>query len=73
MNVFYSGCSLIIISIINHGYRCHHRLCVQLFEEYMELMSSKSSYKSYRETLHTVNPPVIPYMGTYLTDITYVC
>jgi len=43
-----------------------------LFEDYMELMSSKNSYKNYRETLHTVNPPVVPYMGTYLTDITFI-
>jgi len=44
----------------------------KLFAEFMDLMSSKSSYKAYRDTLHQANPPVIPYMGTYLTDITFI-
>lgn len=38
----------------------------------MEKMSSKSSYKEYRETLKRVGPPKIPYLGVYLSDLTFI-
>lgn len=38
----------------------------------MEKMSSKSSYKEYRELLKRVSPPKIPYLGVYLTDLTFI-
>lgn len=38
----------------------------------MDKMSSKSSYKEYRETLKRVSPPKIPYMGVYLSDLTFI-
>jgi len=41
-------------------------------EEVMELMSSDSSFKIYRKTLHSVVPPVIPYIGVSLTDLTFI-
>eukprot|EP00004_Rigifila_ramosa_P008455 TRINITY_DN1969_c0_g1_i9.p1 TRINITY_DN1969_c0_g1~~TRINITY_DN1969_c0_g1_i9.p1 ORF type:complete len:1509 (-),score=360.80 TRINITY_DN1969_c0_g1_i9:71-4597(-) len=43
-----------------------------LFAELEVLMSSKSSFKNYRSTLKTVDPPCIPYIGLYLTDLTHV-
>ncbi|KAI3651224.1 hypothetical protein MP228_004705 [Amoeboaphelidium protococcarum] len=36
------------------------------------LMTAESSYKLYRQKLHTVNPPCIPYLGVYLLDLTYM-
>jgi hypothetical protein len=38
----------------------------------MEKMSSKSSYKEYRLLLKRVSPPKIPYLGVYLTDLTFI-
>lgn len=38
----------------------------------MKLMNSEGSYHTYRETLHTVDPPLIPYLGVYLTDLTFI-
>ena len=37
-----------------------------------ELLSHKFSYRGYREHLHLITPPCIPYMGVYLTDLTFV-
>jgi hypothetical protein len=35
-------------------------------------LSSELSYKVYREVLHSSPPPLIPYLGVYLTDITFI-
>ncbi|KAJ5079686.1 ras guanine nucleotide exchange factor i-related [Anaeramoeba ignava] len=35
-------------------------------------MSSTQSYKAYRESLKQANPPCIPYLGIYLTDLTFI-
>jgi hypothetical protein len=37
-----------------------------------ELVSSAKSFKQYRETLHTVNPPCVPYIGVYQTDLIFI-
>jgi len=36
------------------------------------LMSASGSYSNYRTALHEVNPPCVPFLGTYLTDITFI-
>ncbi|KAI8915557.1 ras guanine nucleotide exchange factor domain-containing protein [Gorgonomyces haynaldii] len=41
-------------------------------QELEKIMSAESSYKNYRQSLHSVTPPCIPYIGTYLTDLTYM-
>ena len=35
-------------------------------------MSHEGSYRAYREILHHCDPPTIPYLGTYLTDLTFI-
>lgn len=35
-------------------------------------MSPEGSYKNYRSALHNSNPPCIPYIGTYLSDLTFI-
>jgi len=41
-------------------------------ERINELLSSKNSYKAYRDMLNNVNPPCIPFLGVYLSDLTFV-
>jgi len=36
------------------------------------LMSAEGSYKNYRGYIHKVNPPEIPYIGVYLSDLTFI-
>jgi len=36
------------------------------------LLSSHMGYKNYRARVHTINPPLIPYLGIYLTDLTFI-
>lgn len=35
-------------------------------------MSSENSYKNYREALRTALPPVVPYIGVFLMDLTMI-
>ncbi|KAJ3248474.1 hypothetical protein HDU77_008106 [Chytriomyces hyalinus] len=41
-------------------------------EALRDLMSLERNFSKYRETLHAVNPPCIPYFGLYLTDLTFI-
>eukprot|EP01089_Gocevia_fonbrunei_P011722 TRINITY_DN2562_c0_g1_i1.p1 TRINITY_DN2562_c0_g1~~TRINITY_DN2562_c0_g1_i1.p1 ORF type:complete len:410 (+),score=47.39 TRINITY_DN2562_c0_g1_i1:1-1230(+) len=45
---------------------------LQTFNKLEQLMHPKSSFKSYREYLHSQSTPCLPYLGTYLTDLTFI-
>jgi len=38
----------------------------------MVLLSSTGSYKNYREEVKKLSPPIIPYIGIYLKDLTFI-
>eukprot|EP01103_Thecamoeba_quadrilineata_P019456 TRINITY_DN7892_c0_g1_i1.p1 TRINITY_DN7892_c0_g1~~TRINITY_DN7892_c0_g1_i1.p1 ORF type:complete len:1077 (+),score=244.67 TRINITY_DN7892_c0_g1_i1:35-3265(+) len=40
--------------------------------EFSDLMSPKSNFKNYREALRKAKGPYVPYLGTYLTDFTFL-
>lgn len=42
------------------------------FQELKSIMSSEGSYKSFRQILKTEDPPAIPYIGVYLSDLTFI-
>jgi len=44
----------------------------QLYEFLMTQVNSANGYKVYREILSNVQPPCIPYLGIYLTDLTFM-
>jgi len=44
----------------------------QMLEELTDLMSGKGSYKALREEITTTQPPCIPFVGVYLTDLTFI-
>lgn len=41
-------------------------------ETMLLLLSSAKSYNNYRTRIHAVNPPLMPYLGVYLTDLTFI-
>ncbi|KAI8815184.1 ras guanine nucleotide exchange factor domain-containing protein [Cladochytrium replicatum] len=45
---------------------------VQSFDVLKNLMSSTKNFIKYREALHSVNPPCIPFLGFYLSDLTFI-
>jgi len=42
------------------------------FEELQTTMSQQNNYATLRNLLHSVDPPCIPYLGMYLTDLTFI-
>ena len=44
----------------------------RLFRELSELMANTRNYQNLRHQLHNVEPPLVPYLGVYLTDLTFL-
>eukprot|EP01080_Neovahlkampfia_damariscottae_P006336 gene6336-10343_t len=42
------------------------------FEENIKVMSSDNSFKVYRAHILGLDPPLVPYLGIYLTDLTFI-
>jgi son of sevenless-like protein len=42
------------------------------FQELRAIMSAEGSYKAFRAIIKTEDPPVIPYIGVYLADLTFI-
>lgn len=37
-----------------------------------KLMGANRNFQEYREMIHSVNPPCIPFLGIYLQDLTFI-
>lgn len=44
----------------------------QAYTDLQHALDSNQSYKGYRNLLAHANPPCIPYLGVYLTDLTFI-
>ena len=43
-----------------------------ILEQLSRIMDRGKNFSAYREQLHSVNPPCVPYLGIYLTDLTFI-
>jgi son of sevenless len=43
-----------------------------MLEVLRNLISTTKNFAQYREALHIANPPCIPFMGVYLTDLVFI-
>jgi len=43
-----------------------------IFENLEKVINPQKNYAQYRENLHSVNPPCVPFLGVYLTDLTFI-
>lgn len=44
----------------------------ELLESMRALITSTKNFSKYREALHAAPPPCIPFLGVYLTDLTFI-
>ncbi|EGC30159.1 hypothetical protein DICPUDRAFT_41848, partial [Dictyostelium purpureum] len=44
---------------------------MQVYQDLQQQLSSAQAYKEYRALLAKSNPPCLPYLGVYLTDLTF--
>lgn len=45
---------------------------VKMLEDCENIMNRQQNFKNLRAHLHSVDPPCIPYVGMYLTDLTFI-
>jgi len=59
-------------------YRLHHtkslipKAYLKKYEQLCKFLDNNKSQKVYREAIHSTCPPLIPYLGIYLTDLTFI-
>ncbi|CAO3620709.1 unnamed protein product [Cunninghamella blakesleeana] len=44
----------------------------QILTQIRKLMGANRNFTEYREVIHSVNPPCIPFLGIYLQDLTFI-
>jgi len=45
---------------------------IKTYDKFKALMSNKNSFETVRNRIKQVKPPCIPYIGLYLTDLTFI-
>ncbi|KAI8641390.1 ras guanine nucleotide exchange factor domain-containing protein [Parasitella parasitica] len=45
---------------------------MQVLQSIRKLMGSNKNFSEYRNMIHNVNPPCIPFLGIYLQDLTFI-
>jgi len=69
---FLGGFNNSAVARLTHTRNNVPRKSLESLAEFETMMSVEHSSKNYREALHNSNPPIIPYIGTYLTDLTFI-
>eukprot|EP01095_Lingulamoeba_sp_RSL-Kostka_P015181 TRINITY_DN689_c1_g2_i1.p1 TRINITY_DN689_c1_g2~~TRINITY_DN689_c1_g2_i1.p1 ORF type:complete len:611 (+),score=170.69 TRINITY_DN689_c1_g2_i1:46-1833(+) len=57
---------------LKHTFGSLSKKAMESSSRIQDQLSQNQSYKTYRELLSTVSPPCIPFLGVYLTDLTFV-
>uniref|UniRef100_A0A6B2L305 Ras-GEF domain-containing protein n=1 Tax=Arcella intermedia TaxID=1963864 RepID=A0A6B2L305_9EUKA len=78
----FNGCQEIIAGFGSSAvYRLHkswgklnknEKQLIAQFNAIKETMSNNKSYNRYRTELKHINPPCVPYLGVFLTDLTFI-
>jgi len=45
---------------------------VTLYNDLRAMMNPTKNFSEYREALHSIEPPCVPFLGVYLTDLTFI-
>eukprot|EP00004_Rigifila_ramosa_P017979 TRINITY_DN4427_c0_g1_i3.p1 TRINITY_DN4427_c0_g1~~TRINITY_DN4427_c0_g1_i3.p1 ORF type:complete len:159 (+),score=47.82 TRINITY_DN4427_c0_g1_i3:126-602(+) len=72
MQAIISGLGNASVHRLQHTFAELSKSAVQTLEESRAVMSNQSNHKTYREAFRTAAPPKVPYLGVYLTDLTFI-
>jgi hypothetical protein len=67
-----AGLNLSPVHRLKKAWEALHPSSRQLWDDVQQLLAPQQSFKEYRAALRTVQPPCLPYLGAYLTDLTFV-
>jgi son of sevenless len=67
-----SGLNLTPVYRLRKTWDAVPRKYITIYEQLTALMAPKGNFKVYREELHTKDPPCVPFLGRYLTDLTFI-
>jgi len=67
-----AGINMSAISRLKQTFADLDKGAKSIFEQLQFVLNPSSSFKNYRQDLHNANPPCLPYLGTYLTDLTFM-
>lgn len=69
---FLAGIGASPVARLSHTFEALNTRARATLDKTRQLMAYEKSYSTYRKALSTCSLPVIPYLGIYLTDVTFV-
>lgn len=72
MMAIYSGLNNASLNRLRRTWDAVNQRHLQLFENMRGILAPTRNFTRYRETLRKLNPPCVPFLGVYLTDLTFI-
>ncbi|KAG5519994.1 hypothetical protein PMAC_001070 [Pneumocystis sp. 'macacae'] len=67
-----SGINSAPIHRLKRTWELINKKTINIFDSLNRIMDSAKNFSEYRELLHVINPPCVPFLGVYLTDLTFI-
>jgi len=67
-----AGINISAVSRLKHTFSLVSRKNTQLLKQLENIMSPQKSYSCLRDTISTSKTPLLPFLGVYLTDLTFI-
>jgi son of sevenless-like protein len=72
MMAIYSGLNNASLNRLRRTWDAVNQRHLALFENMKVVLAPTKNFSRYRHTLRQLNPPCVPFLGVYLTDLTFI-
>lgn len=72
MMAIYSGLNNASLNRLRRTWDAVNQRHLQLFDNMRAILAPTKNFSKYRETLRKLQPPCVPFLGVYLTDLTFI-